>query len=105
VRHVAVGRLFDDAQERNLAEYAVRSGGRGLCQTGRQPRAEGEPGVLEATVVRSIASVIAPARIELARIRLEDVFVGIVSAQPITADDERALRANLQGVGRDGAML
>jgi ABC-2 type transport system ATP-binding protein len=58
-----------------------------------------------ATVVRSIASVIAPARIELARIRLEDVFVGIVSAQPITADDERALRANLQGVGRDRAML
>jgi hypothetical protein len=58
-----------------------------------------------ATVIRSIAAVIAPARIELARIRLEDVFVRIVSEQPITADDERALRADLQGISREGAAL
>jgi ABC-2 type transport system ATP-binding protein len=55
--------------------------------------------------IRSIASVVAPARIELARIRLEDVFIRIVSETPITADTERALRANLQGMSREGAVL
>jgi ABC-2 type transport system ATP-binding protein len=55
--------------------------------------------------IRSVAAVIAPARIELARIRLEDVFIRIVSEDRISGDAEQALRANLQGLSREGAAL
>jgi hypothetical protein len=52
--------------------------------------------------MRSLASVIAPARIELARVRLEDVFIRLVTEGSSTASAE-ALRANLQGVSTEGA--
>jgi ABC-2 type transport system ATP-binding protein len=50
-----------------------------------------------ATVIREAAARVVPARIEIARVRLEDVFVGIVRG---TADStsELALRQHLQGL-------
>ena len=50
-----------------------------------------------AAVIREAAARVVPARIEIARIRLEDVFVGIVRS---TADSisELALRQHLQGL-------
>jgi hypothetical protein len=50
-----------------------------------------------ASAIRSIASVVAPARIELARVRLEDVFVRLVT-EGTGADDSEALRSHLQGL-------
>jgi len=44
------------------------------------------------------------ARIALARLRLEDVFLRLVTTDTDNPDAERALRANLQGVGADGAL-
>ncbi len=57
------------------------------------------------TAIRAIAAVIAPARIEMARIRLEDVFIRIVSEGAGTTDAAQALRANLQDINREGAAL
>lgn len=50
-----------------------------------------------ASAIRAIASVVAPARIELARVRLEDVFVRLVTEGQGT-DDSEALRSHLQGL-------
>jgi ABC-2 type transport system ATP-binding protein len=55
-----------------------------------------------ATAIRSLASVVAPARIELARVRLEDVFLRLV-AEDEGADDSEALRSHLQGLTTGGA--
>jgi ABC-2 type transport system ATP-binding protein len=62
-------------------------------------------GVDPAAAIRDLASVVAPARIELSRVRLEDVFIRLVSEETATEDAERALRANLQGLGVEGAAL
>lgn len=55
-------------------------------------------GVDPAEAIQDLARVVAPARIELARVRLEDVFVRLVSDGGGLAESEQALRANLQGL-------
>jgi ABC-2 type transport system ATP-binding protein len=57
-----------------------------------------------ASAIRSVASVVAPARIELARVRLEDVFIRLVTGTSSAIDDStQALRTHLQGLGTEGA--
>jgi ABC-2 type transport system ATP-binding protein len=63
--------------------------------------AESDP----AAVMREMTALEAPARVELARVRLEDVFVRLVSEDAAGSVDERSLRANLQGLGVEGAAL
>jgi len=53
--------------------------------------------------IRQLAAAVAPARIEFARVRLEDVFVGLVMEGSVTAESELALRANLRGHVAEGA--
>jgi hypothetical protein len=55
-----------------------------------------------ATAMARLAAVVAPARIELARLRLEDVFIRIVSDGG-SGESARALRAGLQTPGTEGA--
>lgn len=55
-----------------------------------------------AAAIRSLASVVAPARIELARVRLEDVFLRLVT-EGEGIDDSEALRSHLQGLTTGGA--
>jgi ABC-2 type transport system ATP-binding protein len=54
------------------------------------------------TAIRAITAVVAPARIEFARIRLEDVFIRLVSESGGESDD--ALRTHLQGLSATGAI-
>ncbi len=55
-------------------------------------------------MIRAIAARVAPARIEFARVRLEDVFIRLVVAEPTGADESaQALRTHLQGLGTEGA--
>jgi ABC-2 type transport system ATP-binding protein len=49
-------------------------------------------------VIRDVAARVVPARIEIARIRLEDVFVGIVRSGEKAGESEQALRQHLQGL-------
>jgi len=63
------------------------------------------PGSDPAVVMRQIAATVAPARLELARVRLEDVFIRLVGESAPGADAERALRANLQGLGTEAALV
>jgi ABC-2 type transport system ATP-binding protein len=63
------------------------------------------PGSDPAVVMRQIAAAVAPARLELARVRLEDVFIRLVGESAPGADAERALRANLQGLGTEAALV
>jgi ABC-2 type transport system ATP-binding protein len=60
------------------------------------------PGVDPPAAIRQIAAAVAPARVEVARIRLEDVFIRLVTER---GGDEtaHALRANLQGMATEGA--
>jgi ABC-2 type transport system ATP-binding protein len=58
-----------------------------------------------AGAMRSLAAAIPAARIELSRLRLEDVFIRLVAESARGAHDEQALRANLQGLGAQGAAL
>ncbi len=58
------------------------------------------PGTDPAGAMRSIAATVAPARIELVRRRLEDVFVELVAADG--KDSAHALRSHLQGLGAEG---
>ena len=58
-----------------------------------------------ADAMRQIAGTIAPARVELARVRLEDVFIRLVTEGGRQDDAEKALRANLQGLGSAGASV
>ncbi|HLG54524.1 MAG TPA: ATP-binding cassette domain-containing protein [Vicinamibacterales bacterium] len=57
-----------------------------------------------ATAIARLAAVVAPARIEIARLRLEDVFIRIVSAGAAGSDAARALRAGLQSSESEGAL-
>jgi ABC-2 type transport system ATP-binding protein len=61
------------------------------------------PGVDPAPVMARLASAVAPARIELARRRLEDVFVGIVAEGQRNEQSARALRESLSA-GTEGAL-
>jgi hypothetical protein len=51
-----------------------------------------------AAAIRNIAGTVAPARIELARVRLEDVFIRIVGGGPGSEESRQALRTHLQGL-------
>ena len=57
-----------------------------------------------ASAIGRLAVAVAPARVELARRRLEDVFIGIVSHGEKGSDQARALRAGLQAPGAEGAV-
>ena len=66
------------------------------------------PGTDPALAIREIAATVTPARIELARVRLEDVFIRLVtegSGDGKAVEAEEALRANLQGLGRHGVAV
>ena len=56
------------------------------------------------SVMARLASVVAPARIELARLRLEDVFIQIVTDGARNAEAARALRDSLTAAGPEGAL-
>jgi ABC-2 type transport system ATP-binding protein len=58
-----------------------------------------------ASAMRALAAAVAPARIELARVRLEDVFIRLVAEGGESTDTAQALRANLQGLGMEGAAV
>jgi ABC-2 type transport system ATP-binding protein len=53
-------------------------------------------------MIRAVAAVIAPARIEFARVRLEDVFIRLVTGTEGTDESAQALRTHLQGLGTQG---
>ncbi len=55
-----------------------------------------------ADAIRAMSSRIAPARIELARIRLEDVFIRLVSGKGSSEESHEALRSHLRGLGSVG---
>jgi ABC-2 type transport system ATP-binding protein len=63
-----------------------------------------QPGVDPAPVMARLASAVAPARIELARRRLEDVFVDIVAQGQRNEQTARALRESL-AAGAEGALV
>ena len=58
-----------------------------------------EPG----SAMRALAGAVAPARIELARIRLEDVFIRLVGGSGTANESQEALRTHLQGLSNTGA--
>jgi ABC-2 type transport system ATP-binding protein len=55
-----------------------------------------------ASLIRHIAAAVAPARIEFARIRLEDVFIRIVGGSTSSEESRRVLRTHLQGLSQEG---
>lgn len=55
-----------------------------------------------ATVMRAVASRVAPARIELARVRLEDIFIRLVGADRASEESSEALRTHLRGLSAEG---
>src|ERR1700733_14577370 len=59
-------------------------------------------GTEPANAIRNITAAVAPARIEFARIRLEDVFIQIVGGSAGSEESTRALRTHLQGLGGAG---
>jgi len=56
------------------------------------------PGTDPSAVIRAAAAVVVPARVEIARIRLEDVFVSMVRSEAGGGESEVALRQHLQGL-------
>jgi len=60
------------------------------------------PGTSPEAGMRALAEAIAPARIELVRRRLEDVFVDLV-AKDGDGDSGHALKTHLQGLSTEGA--
>jgi ABC-2 type transport system ATP-binding protein len=63
------------------------------------------PGYDPATAMRQLAASVAPARVELARVRLEDVFIRLVGEGTHSAEAQQALLANLKGLGTEGAAV
>ena len=61
------------------------------------------PGTEPANAIRAVAAQVAPARIELARVRLEDVFINLVTEGTGNGESEQKLRTHLQGLGGEGA--
>ena len=83
---------------------------RGLAGVERVNRAEDggyevllAKGTAPASAMRRITMAVEPARVELARPRLEDVFIRIVSNGNTTAEGQQKLRADLQNVGAKGS--
>ncbi|MEN9705915.1 MAG: hypothetical protein RLZZ393_1794 [Pseudomonadota bacterium] len=71
-----------------------------------RPTAEGcelllVSGAAPADVMQRVAACVPPARLEIARIRLEDVFIGLVT-QEGGAESLHALRSHLQGQAQGG---
>jgi ABC-type uncharacterized transport system ATPase subunit len=60
-------------------------------------------GVDPADAMARLAAAVPPARIELARLRLEDLFVRIVAGE-VPAHDHQALLASLKAPGTEGAL-
>ena len=58
-------------------------------------------GTAPAGAVRAIAAVVAPARIELVRVRLEDVFIQLVSRGAGSEESNEALRTHLRGLSTE----
>ena len=90
------------------ADFSVLRAMRGVRDV--RPTAEGcdislHDGADSVAMMREIASAVPPARIQLARVRLEDVFIRLVATDTQTEEAEKALRANLQGVGVEGAAV
>jgi ABC-2 type transport system ATP-binding protein len=63
-----------------------------------------QPGIDPTTAMQQISATVPVASIALARLRLEDVFLRLVAGEGQDTEAERALRANLQGVGVEGAL-
>ena len=63
------------------------------------------PNLDAAVAMREIAAAVAPARIELSRVHLEDVFVRLVSDTPAAREQEGALRAHLAGLSPEGVAV
>jgi ABC-2 type transport system ATP-binding protein len=61
------------------------------------------PGTQPAEMIRAIAAKVPPARVEIARVRLEDVFIRIVGESAGSGQSAEALRTHLQGLGTEGA--
>ena len=89
----------------NLAALRLVSGVEAIDVTGEGCDVRLTAGTEPADAMRQIAATIAPARIELARIRLEDVFIRLVTDGGRADDEAKALRANLQGLGADGVAV
>jgi ABC-2 type transport system ATP-binding protein len=64
-----------------------------------------QSGIDPTTAIQQIAATVPVASIAMARLRLEDVFLRLVAADTRGTEAERALRANLQGVGVAGALV
>ena len=62
-----------------------------------------QPGSDPAAAMQQIAARVRVARLAMARLRLEDVFLRLVAADARNPEAERALRENLQGVATEGA--
>ena len=62
-----------------------------------------QPGADPTAAMRQIAAQVRVARLAMARLRLEDVFLRLVAADARNPDAERALRDDLQGVAAEGA--
>jgi ABC-2 type transport system ATP-binding protein len=58
-----------------------------------------------ASAMREIVNAVPPARIEFERIRLEDIFIRIVTGGAGADEHESALRANLRGLSGEGGHL
>ena len=62
-----------------------------------------QPGADPTAVMRQMAAQVRVARLAMARLRLEDVFLRLVAADARNPEAERALRDDLQGVAAEGA--
>ena len=93
------------AADANLSALRVLPGVETIDMTGEGCDIRLAEGRDPADAMRQIATTIAPARIELARVRLEDVFIRLVTDGGRADDAEKALRANLQGLGAEGVAV
>jgi len=74
-----------------------------------RPMADGcavhlHPGTEPNAIMQRITATIPVARVGLSRLRLEDVFLRVVAAEAGDREAEQALRADLQGLGTEGAV-
>ena len=80
-----------------------------LSEVAAVPMADGcavhlHPGTEPNAVMQRITATIPVARVGLSRLRLEDVFLRVVAADAGDSEAEQALRADLQGLGTEGAL-
>jgi ABC-2 type transport system ATP-binding protein len=59
-------------------------------------------GVDPGAAMRALAALVIPARMELARVRLEDVFIRLVTGAGTAEDATQKLRSHLQGLSGEG---